>query len=166
MRDHSLLIGRLERGGGQLGIEAAKVIRELSTPVKCADFGRLRVYFGWRDPEVDGVAVAMSVRELRLVQALARSPREYIHRDRLAEAVDNSSESISEGTLRTFVCYVRRKLNPVLGFDAIEKRHMMGYRLAQRLLIGEDAPIVLSELRQSGGSCEALREDTAVGGRA
>jgi hypothetical protein len=131
--DYTGLIQRLERAGRPDCREAAAAIRRLARSKDGpATLGRLVVYFGRRDVEVDGEPVGLSMRELDIVQTFARHPKAWVSHSQLSELTGSTAESAP----RVYIHAIRSKINPVLGFDVFERRHQMGYRLSRALMSG------------------------------
>jgi hypothetical protein len=131
--DYAGLIQRLERAGRPDCREAAAAIRHLARSKDGpATLGRLVVYFGRRDVEVDGEPVGLSMRELDIVQTFARHPYVWVSHSQLSALTGSTAESAP----RVYIHAIRSKINPVLGFDVFERRHQMGYRLSRALMSG------------------------------
>ncbi|MGN6088105.1 MAG: response regulator transcription factor [Actinomycetales bacterium] len=73
----------------------------------------------------DGSTVALSARETRLLEVLARAPRRVFSRDELLDRVFDDAES--EAVVETYVHYVRRKL----GRGVVRTVRGLGYTLGR-----------------------------------
>jgi len=130
MTNYSYLIIRLEMTHYPLCIEAAKAIRELTADrPKFQQFGRLAVYQD-RDAEIDGEAVVLRRRQLIILRTLGARPGFRVTKGHLVEVVYGPYEAeTSEDGIETNICLLRKILRKKLGYDPIEMRRFLGYKL-------------------------------------
>ena len=91
---------------------------------------RLQVFFTGRDPEIGGHALTLPRRELRILEYMVGNHGKWIAKTQIFNAVYGIFESTcDESVIESHVCKLRKKLRDRLGFDAIESRRHVGYRL-------------------------------------
>ena len=88
----------------------------------------IRVFFNGRDPEIGGRALPR--RELRIVEYMVSNHGKWLTKTQIFNAVYGIFEStFDESVIESHVSKLRKKLRDRLGFDAIEARRYLGYRL-------------------------------------
>jgi DNA-binding response OmpR family regulator len=80
--------------------------------------------FAQRSVAVDGVAVALTPLEFRLLSAFVRHPNQVLSRDQLLDLVWHDRTGTSPHQVKLYVGYVRRKI----GRERIETIRGFGYR--------------------------------------
>jgi DNA-binding response OmpR family regulator len=95
--------------------------------------------YGWGPLELDagasqvwcqGEAVALTTRELQLLEWFLRHPGQLFSRSRLLEQLWPLEADVGEETVKTHLNNLRRKVRLRAGADPIETVHGQGYRLA------------------------------------
>ena len=90
----------------------------------------IRVFYNGRDPEIGGRALALPRRELRIVEYMVSNHGKWLTKTQIFNAVYGIFEStFDESVIESHVSKLRKKLRDRLGFDAIEARRYLGYRL-------------------------------------
>ena len=90
----------------------------------------IRVFFNGRDPEIGGRALPLPRRELRIVEYMVSNHGKWLTKTQIFNAVYGIFEStFDESVIESHVSKLRKKLRDRLGFDAIEARRYLGYRL-------------------------------------
>ena len=90
----------------------------------------IQVFFNGRDPEIGGRALTLPRRELRILEYMVSNHGKWLTKTQIFNAVYGIFEStFDESVIESHVSKVRRKLRSRLGFDAIEARRYVGYRL-------------------------------------
>ena len=90
----------------------------------------IRVFFNGRDPEVGGHALALPRRELRILEYMVTNRGKWLTKTQIFNAVYGIFEAtFDESVIESHVSKLRKKLRDRLGFDAIEARRYVGYRL-------------------------------------
>ena len=75
----------------------------------------------------------MPRREQRILEYLSSSNGRWIERDRMFTAIYGAcEESVADKTLECHISKLRRKLRERLGYDPIECRRFVGYRLVRK----------------------------------
>ena len=77
-----------------------------------------------------GLAVALTTREIQLLEWFLRHPGQLFSRSRLLEQLWPLEADVGEETVKTHLNNLRRKLRQMAGADPIETVHGQGYRLA------------------------------------
>ncbi len=128
-----LLISSLLAKGDGLSRQAAHRLRDLAAGVPDARvFGPLVIFQSWRDPEISGGPLRLPVLYLRFLQALSDQPGYWVSKQDLIAALwkNRPKPSGIDATLAVHVSNLRSKLTARLGFDPIETKKGLGYRLS------------------------------------
>jgi DNA-binding response OmpR family regulator len=90
----------------------------------------IRVFLDGRDPEVAGRTLALPRRELRILEYLVGHQGKWLTKTQLFNAIYGLFDaSFDENVIESHVSKLRRKLRDHLGYDPIESKRYMGYRL-------------------------------------
>ncbi len=90
----------------------------------------IRVFFNGRDPEIGGRPLALPRRELRILEYMVGNHGKWLTKTQIFNAVYGIFEStFDESVIESHVSKLRKKLRDRLGFDVIEARRYVGYRL-------------------------------------
>jgi len=90
----------------------------------------IQVFFNGRDPEIAGQSLTLPRRELRILEYMVGNHGKWITKTQIFNAVYGIFEStFDESVIESHVSKLRKKLRDRLGFDAIEARRYVGYRL-------------------------------------
>ena len=111
---------------------AAVVRRSLVAETDPAELERdLIVYFDGRCPMVKGVELQLPRREQRILEHLAKNLGRRITKRQLFDAVYGLfDENIDECVIEAHTSKLRKKLRNQLGYDPIDAKRYLGYRLA------------------------------------
>jgi len=104
---------------------AARRGSEESPPVIV--YGRLVLDPAAHELRVDGEKIALTVTELRVLQAVLERPGRVLTREQLIERAYESGLHVSERTVDTHIRRIRAKLRP-FGVNPIETIHGLGYK--------------------------------------
>ncbi|KQP55212.1 MULTISPECIES: response regulator transcription factor [unclassified Methylobacterium] len=89
---------------------------------------RLRVYFDGRDPEIDGVVLALPRRERHILECLVRNKGRRMTKSQIYNVVYGVySNGVEESVIEGHVSKLRKKLSTRLGYDPIEAKRFIGY---------------------------------------
>lgn len=96
--------------------------------------GDLEIHFGKYDVRLGGEAVALSSREIELLEVLASDPGAVFTRDQILEALWGSKEAADPNSITVMVRKIREKIET----DPSKPRYLVtiwrvGYKLADRL---------------------------------
>jgi DNA-binding response OmpR family regulator len=90
----------------------------------------IRVFLDGRDPEVAGRTLILPRRELRILEHLVGHQGKWLTKTQLFNAIYGLFDaSFDENVIESHVSKLRKKLRDHLGFDPIESKRYMGYRL-------------------------------------
>ncbi|MFZ2102398.1 MAG: response regulator transcription factor [Oricola sp.] len=109
-------------------VAAIRRRRDISRTV--FELGRLRVYTDGRDPEIDGAGFALPRRERRILEYLASNGDRRATRTQIYNAVYGLFEQdVEECVIESHISKLRKKLRKVLGYEVIDSKRFLGYRL-------------------------------------
>lgn len=92
----------------------------------------IQMFADGRDPVVGDAALLLPRRERRILECLASNRRAWLTKSKLFHQVYGLfSESADESVIESHICRLRRRLRDRLGFDPIESRRFLGYRLSE-----------------------------------
>jgi DNA-binding response OmpR family regulator len=92
---------------------------------------RLRVYFDGRDPEIDGVSLALPRRERHILEYLVRNRGRWLTKTQLFNTIYGLySDEVEENVVEGHVSKLRKKLRQRLGQDPIHAKRYIGYSFA------------------------------------
>ncbi|WP_421855183.1 response regulator transcription factor [Oricola sp.] len=106
-------------------------IRRRKTPVRATlEFGQLLVHTDGRDPEIAGKTFPLPRRERRILEYLASNGDRRATRSQIYNAVYGLFEQdVEECVIESHISKLRKKLRKVLGFEIIDSKRFLGYRL-------------------------------------
>lgn len=118
------------------------VIRKRNAPEPVRETTeRLKVFFDGRDPEVDGEIFPLPRRERRILEFLASAEGRRVSRAQIFNATYGVfDDSIEECVVESHISKLRRKLRDALGYDPIDSKRYLGYRLVLEAEEGDCAP--------------------------
>lgn len=89
---------------------------------------RLRVFFDGRDPEIDGVPLALPRRERHILEYLVRKKGHRLTKKQIFNAVYGIySEEVEDSVVEGHISKLRKKLRQRLGYDPIDAKRYIGY---------------------------------------
>jgi two-component system, OmpR family, flagellar system response regulator FtcR len=90
----------------------------------------IRVFLDGRDPEIGGRTLALPRRELRILEHLVSHQGKWLTKTQLFNAIYGLFDSsFDENVIESHVSKLRKKLRNHLGYDPIDSKRYMGYRL-------------------------------------
>lgn len=90
----------------------------------------IRVFLDGRDPEIAGRTLALPRRELRILEHLVSHQGKWLTKTQLFNSIYGLFDSsFDENVIESHVSKLRKKLRGHLGYDPIESKRYMGYRL-------------------------------------
>ncbi len=96
-----------------------------------AQVGNMRIYFDGRDPEIDGEVLPLPRRERRILEYLAGNPTRRVTKTQIFNAIYGIfDENVEENVVESHISKLRKKLREKLGYDPIDSKRYLGYRLA------------------------------------
>ena len=119
---------------------------------------RLQVFLDGRDPQVDGQPVLLPRRERRILEYLASIGERRATKAQIYNAIYGIfNENVEETVVESHISKLRKKLRGMLGYDPIDSRRFLGYRLV--LDAPEDAAVPkVGSLREEAASARADRQ--------
>lgn len=92
--------------------------------------GRLKIYSTGRDPEIDGSPFPLPRRERRILEFLASIGERRATKSQIFSAIYGVFEAdVEENVVESHISKLRKKLREALGFDPIDSKRFLGYRL-------------------------------------
>jgi DNA-binding response OmpR family regulator len=90
----------------------------------------LQVFFDGRDPEIDGAALTLPRRELRILEYMVAHQGRWVTKTQIFNAIYGIFDSnFDESVVESHVSKLRKKLKTRLGYDPIVSKRFVGYRL-------------------------------------
>lgn len=95
------------------------------------EIGPMRIHMDGRDPEIDGIPLPLPRRERRILEYLASNNGRRVTKSQVFNAIYGVfDEDVEENVVESHISKLRKKLREKLGFDPIESKRFLGYRLA------------------------------------
>lgn len=96
-----------------------------------AEVGPMRIYMDGRDPEIAGTPLPLPRRERRILEYLATNSGRRVTKAQVFNAIYGVfDENVEENVVESHISKLRKKLREQMGFDPIESKRFLGYRLA------------------------------------
>jgi DNA-binding response OmpR family regulator len=97
-----------------------------------ADVGEMRVFFDGRDPEIRGEVLQLPRRERRILEYLVSNRGCRVNKSQIFNSVYGLfSEDIDENVVESHISKLRKRLRHRLGYDPIDSKRYLGYRLVR-----------------------------------
>lgn len=95
-----------------------------------AEIGQLRIYDDGRDPEIAGEPLPLPRRERRILEYLAANYGRRVTKTQVFNAIYGIfDDEVEENVVESHISKLRKKLREKLGFDPIDSKRFLGYRL-------------------------------------
>ncbi|TCD16214.1 response regulator transcription factor [Oricola cellulosilytica] len=108
----------------------AAIRRRKDTSRTVFEFGALLVHTDGRDPEIGGRSFALPRRERRILEYLASNGDRRATRTQIYNAVYGMFEQdVEECVIESHISKLRKKLRKALGYEVIDSKRFLGYRL-------------------------------------
>ncbi|PSJ63347.1 response regulator transcription factor [Kumtagia ephedrae] len=92
--------------------------------------GRMRIFMDGRDPEIDGEPMPLPRRERRILEYLASNNGRRVTKTQVFNAIYGLfDDDVEENVVESHISKLRKKLRERLGFDPIDSKRFLGYRL-------------------------------------
>jgi DNA-binding response OmpR family regulator len=109
----------------------AAIRRRAQDEVEPAQFGRLKIFMDGRDPEVDGEPMPLPRRERRILEYLAANSGRRVTKSQVFNAIYGIfDDDVEENVVESHISKLRKKLRERLGYDPVDSKRFLGYRLA------------------------------------
>jgi DNA-binding response OmpR family regulator len=111
-----------------------EAIRRRGAPaVDHKQIGELRIYFDGRDPDVKGEVLPLPRRERRILEFLVTNQGRRVTKAQIFNSIYGIfDEDVEESVVESHISKLRKKLRQRLGYDPIESKRYLGYRLQTR----------------------------------
>lgn len=107
--------------------------RRAKATIEHRNVGDIRIFFDGRDPEVAGVAIALPRRERRILEYLGSNTGCRVTKSQIFNAVYGLfNEDIDVNVIESHLSKLRKRLREHLGYDPIDSKRFLGYRLVMR----------------------------------
>lgn len=131
------------------------------------DVGEMRVFFDGRDPEVKGEVLQLPRRERRILEYLVSNRGCRINKTQIFNSVYGLfSEDIDENVVESHISKLRKRLRHRLGYDPIDSKRYLGYRLVVDVAEKSNEACAQSSFTQDAGGLlsktEVFEKDTVV----
>jgi DNA-binding response OmpR family regulator len=94
------------------------------------EVGKLRIFMDGRDPEVGGVPLPLPRRERRILEFLAANSGRRVTKTQVFNAIYGIfDDEVEENVVESHISKLRKKLRDKLGYDPIDSKRFLGYRL-------------------------------------
>lgn len=104
--------------------------RRAQEEARFAQIGPMRVFTDGRDPEIDGVPMPLPRRERRILEYLAANCGRRVTKTQVFNAIYGLfDDEVEENVVESHISKLRKKLRERLGFDPIDSKRFLGYRL-------------------------------------
>lgn len=104
--------------------------RRICVAPRKSEYGRLKIFFDGRDPEVNGQVLTLPRRERRILEYLAANRMRRVSRSAIFNAVYGLfDEEVEESVVESHISKLRKKLRHALGYDPIDTKRFLGYQL-------------------------------------
>ncbi len=119
--------------------------------------------FDGRDPTIGGEVMILPRRELRILEYMVSHQGKWISKSQIFNAIYGIfNADLDESVVESHMSKLRKKLRIRLGYDLIQSKRYVGYKLieagapaALQLIANEPKPIA-NELSQRKVECELL----------
>ncbi|MDZ5698457.1 response regulator transcription factor [Chelativorans sp. M5D2P16] len=94
------------------------------------EIGPMRIFTDGRDPEIDGEPLPLPRRERRILEYLASNASRRVTKTQIFNAIYGIfDDEVEENVVESHISKLRKKLRQKLGFDPIDSKRYLGYRL-------------------------------------
>ena len=108
----------------------AAIRRRAQEEARFAQIGPLKVFTDGRDPEIEGVPLPLPRRERRILEYLASNCGRRVTKTQVFNAIYGLfDDEVEENVVESHISKLRKKLRERLGFDPIDSKRFLGYRL-------------------------------------
>jgi len=94
------------------------------------EIGAMRIFLDGRDPEIDGQPLPLPRRERRILEYLASNSGRRVTKTQVFNAIYGIfDDEVEENVVESHISKLRKKLRDKLGYDPIDSKRFLGYRL-------------------------------------
>lgn len=106
------------------------ISRRIQDDKPYSEFGPLRIFADGRDPEIAGAPLPLPRRERRILEFLASNSGRRVTKTQVFNAIYGIfDEEVEENVVESHISKLRKKLREKLGYDPIDSKRFLGYRL-------------------------------------
>jgi DNA-binding response OmpR family regulator len=104
--------------------------RRVQKEANYTEIGDMRIFMDGRDPEIGGEPFPLPRRERRILEFLASNRGRRVTKAQVFNAIYGIfDEEVEENVVESHISKLRKKLRERLGFDPIDSKRFLGYRL-------------------------------------
>ncbi len=104
--------------------------RRSDTDAQIQSSSRLNVFSDGRDPEIDGEPFPLPRRERRILEYLASVKGRRVNKSQIFNAIYGLfDDEVDENVIESHISKLRKKMKQRLGFDLVDSKRFLGYRL-------------------------------------
>ena len=104
--------------------------RRVQEEQQSVDIGAMRIFMDGREPEIDGVPLPLPRRERRILEYFAANRGRRVTKTQVFNAIYGIfDDEVEENVVESHISKLRKKLREKLGFDPIDSKRFLGYRL-------------------------------------
>ena len=108
----------------------AAIKRRTAQKESCVHLDRLHIYLDGRDPAIDDKTFPLPRRERRILEYLASIGDRRANKSQIFSAIYGVfNEDVEENVIESHISKLRKKLRNALGYDPIDSKRYLGYRL-------------------------------------
>ncbi len=94
------------------------------------DIGPMRIFMDGREPEIEGKPLPLPRRERRILEYFAANLGRRVTKSQVFNAIYGIfDDEVEENVVESHISKLRKKLREKLGFDPIDSKRFLGYRL-------------------------------------
>jgi DNA-binding response OmpR family regulator len=96
-----------------------------------SQIGPMRIFSDGRDPEINGEPLPLPRRERRILELLASNYGRRLTKTQVFNSIYGIfDEEVEENVVESHISKLRKKLRERLGFDPVDSKRFLGYRLS------------------------------------
>jgi DNA-binding response OmpR family regulator len=104
--------------------------RRVQEEQQYTDIGSMRIFMDGREPEIDGEPLPLPRRERRILEYLAANRGRRVTKSQVFNAIYGIfDDEVEENVVESHISKLRKKLREKIGFDPIDSKRFLGYRL-------------------------------------
>ncbi len=106
------------------------ISRRAKEEANFVQIGAMRIFLDGRDPEIEGQPLPLPRRERRILEYLANNCGRRVTKTQVFNAIYGIfDDEVEENVVESHISKLRKKLREKLGFDPIDSKRFLGYRL-------------------------------------
>ncbi len=106
------------------------ISRRTKQQASFVEIGAMCIFSDGRDPEIAGTPLPLPRRERRILEFLAVNSRRRVTKTQIFNAIYGIFDGeVEENVVESHISKLRKKLREKLGFDPVESKRFLGYRL-------------------------------------